>query len=375
MSMIPRIFKIKPQYVKDHFVKQGLNLKEKKIVLLGAGKTGTKTLNILRSNAIEPVCFIDETRVGTKSKLKIYNIDEGIRLAGADCVVIVCIFSPNHSFVKTRKRINKKYNYITVVPFFTVQLIFNSERRFNHYFFSSPFNEIKKIKDYKKIYKKLSDSISREVLVQNLKLRILHKSFDFKKNHSNISFLQEKLLTPRLIYIDGGAFNGDTILRFIPFFNNKLKNIYAVEPDKQNYMNLKQFVRLFPEEIRRKIILLKKVLSDRSSKVSFMNNGNMSSRITSSSKQMVSSTTIDELIGNNCCPTFIKLDIEGSECKALLGSKVTLKRTNTMWGISVYHKHSDLIKIFNMLEKTSSNYQYSLRCHGGDGTDLVLYAY
>lgn len=42
------------------------------------------------------------------------------------------------------------------------------------------------------------------------------------------------------VYIDCGAYNGDTVLEYAAFTNREYKKIYAFEPDPENLKKLKK---------------------------------------------------------------------------------------------------------------------------------------
>jgi len=68
---------------------------------------------------------------------------------------------------------------------------------------------------------------------------------------------------------------------------------------------------------------------------------------------------------------FIKMDIEGSEEKALLGAKETLKKFKPKLAISVYHKFNDFYQLPLLIKKI--NPDYKIRVKNKKGT-LMTYA-
>lgn len=57
--------------------------------------------------------------------------------------------------------------------------------------------------------------------------------------------------------------------------------------------------------------------------------------------------SVDENISEKI--TFLKMDIEGAEQKAIMGSKNYIKNEKPKLAISIYHKNEDLRKIFLLL--------------------------
>lgn len=74
-------------------------------------------------------------------------------------------------------------------------------------------------------------------------------------------------------------------------------------------------------------------------------------------------TTIDEWASKNKITKidFIKMDIEGGEYKALLGSKEVIKNFRPQLAISVYHNmYADLLKVPFLLKELCKNYKFYL---------------
>jgi hypothetical protein len=75
-------------------------------------------------------------------------------------------------------------------------------------------------------------------------------------------------------------------------------------------------------------------------------------------------------------PTFIKMDIEGSEIEGLLGARGLIAAEAPSLAICVYHRPDHLWRIPLLLGgwPEMAGYRYFLRAHGFDGFDTVLYA-
>ncbi len=84
--------------------------------------------------------------------------------------------------------------------------------------------------------------------------------------------------------------------------------------------------------------------------------------------------TIDNLVEDENV-NFIKMDIEGSELKALQGAAKTIKKNKPTLTICVYHKPEDLITIPQYIRSLNNSYKFYLRMHGAVvPQELVLYA-
>lgn len=72
--------------------------------------------------------------------------------------------------------------------------------------------------------------------------------------------------------------------------------------------------------------------------------------------------------------TFIKMDIEGAEMKALKGAEKTIRDLKPKLAISVYHKLEDMVNIMAYLSKLNPEYKFQLRHYSGCQWETVLYA-
>lgn len=87
----------------------------------------------------------------------------------------------------------------------------------------------------------------------------------------------------------------------------------------------------------------------------------------------------------NCCTldkkladrdiTFIKMDIEGAEKKALLGAADIIKRSKPILAICIYHKREDFFEIPLLIdEMVTGEYTFYVRQYRYGQSETVLYA-
>lgn len=192
-----------------------------------------------------------------------------------------------------------------------------------------------------------------------------------------ISFQNEETL------VDAGAYDGDTIeaLAFhIAQLGGSISKIYAIEPDAKNYQKLTRFVErnTFPFVIE----CIRKGLSNTHSYVSFSDQNNMKSAIvegdtgmrSSDSQVLVEIDKLDSILHDQKGVSFIKMDIEGVELKALEGAKNTICKNRPKLAICVYHKREDLYSIPLYLKSLVPEYKFYLRNYHYMGVGTVLYA-
>ena len=105
-------------------------------------------------------------------------------------------------------------------------------------------------------------------------------------------------------------------------------------------------------------------------------NSTASSISDSATENKIEVYTIDEIVKDSKV-TFIKMDVEGSEVKALKGSEHTIKNNFPKLAICTYHKKDDIINVYNYIkqfETSKKKYKIFLRQHAYAGVETVLYA-
>ena len=86
----------------------------------------------------------------------------------------------------------------------------------------------------------------------------------------------------------------------------------------------------------------------------------------------VNTSNLDDMIDEKV--SFIKLDIEGAEYKALLGARRIIKTYKPKLAICVYHRHDDLCRLPMLIHEMVPDYKFYLRHHHPNEWDTVLYA-
>ena len=73
-------------------------------------------------------------------------------------------------------------------------------------------------------------------------------------------------------------------------------------------------------------------------------------------------------------PTFIKMDVEGSEIDALIGAQNIIRKELPILAICAYHRQDHMWRIPSLIHSFSDQYCFFLRPHLSEGWDLVCYA-
>ncbi len=335
------------------------SLQGRNVVLYGAGGIGYITSNILKDNACNVCYFIDDdkTKQGTFiNEIKVVTLEEISQNAGF--TILICLPNPMNVY---NRILGLGYKNVVYYP------VMMGERGF--YDMSLLQKNYDKIET---VYNLLADDFSKVVLTNILKHRI---TMDFTYLNNVISqkqYFPSDIFTldDNECFVDGGAYNGETIIDFIDETNNSYKYIYGFEPDIQNYNKIKENLNYIDCN---RIGLFNYGLYSISGEVGFNSHGNSASFISETGKDKVSLVKLDEVIGEYK-PTYIKLDIEGAEEEALYGMKDTITKYHPKLAISIYHKAADLWELPLLILNLSASYKIYIRHYSNGLHETVCYA-
>lgn len=139
-----------------------------------------------------------------------------------------------------------------------------------------------------------------------------------------------------------------------------------------NFWDLNHRILALPPPVREKIEVHQVAAGARREKVRFSGSGTMISRVGEGDME-VDCVPLDELLAEES-PTWIKMDIEGSEMDALAGARKIIGRDSPVLAICVYHKQDDVRRVPLLMSQMFDEYRFFLRPHEVEGWDLVCYA-
>lgn len=155
------------------------------------------------------------------------------------------------------------------------------------------------------------------------------------------------------IYMDLGAFNGDTVSEFLGNVSS-YKKIYAAEPDIKNFTKLRNNTGHLEN-----IECLNVCISDRCGEVTFSKHGGRNSNAEKNGNT-VKCVTVDSILGNDDV-TYIKFDVEGLEKEAIDGAAETIKRCRPKMLVSCYHRSEDIFAIPLQIMSIRDDYKVYIR--------------
>lgn len=182
----------------------------------------------------------------------------------------------------------------------------------------------------------------------------------------------KKSLTEEEVFVDAGAFDGQTSSMFARWAG-KYKKIFVLEPDPKNREKCRKTLETMSAEYE----LLPFGAWNKSEQLSFASGLNGLSHISGneekiSEKQIkIQADKLDNLIHERV--SFIKMDIEGAELNAIKGAEKIIKTYKPKLAICVYHKKEDIWEIPRLILSCVPEYKLYLRHYSPTENETVLY--
>lgn len=171
------------------------------------------------------------------------------------------------------------------------------------------------------------------------------------------------------IYVDCGAYIGDTVQEFIQCVNNHYDKIYAFEPDMGNYTKLVENVKT---DSYQNIETYSIATGEKEGEIFFNECNTGGSYVSENGNRKVRVVKLDDFIHTKI--TWLKMDIEGAEMDTLRGAEKLILENKPKLAICIYHKCEDLFTIPQYLHSLVPEYKFKIRQHKYDLYDTVLYA-
>lgn len=221
---------------------------------------------------------------------------------------------------------------------------------------------------YDALYDQMADGTSKTVLASLLDFRLNYNLDAIKGFGMNI---QGQYFEPFLhleehgeTFCDVGGFDGETSLEFIKRCPNYEK-IYYFEPEPDQMAVSKNNLRGYE-----RIDYCHCAAYDRQCTLRFSLCG-ASSMVSNEGSIEIQADSIDNIV--NTPVTFIKMDVEGSEAKAIAGAKATIKKWHPKLAICVYHKGLDFIEIPRQVLSIRNDYDIYMRHYTAGISESVMF--
>lgn len=113
---------------------------------------------------------------------------------------------------------------------------------------------------------------------------------------------------------------------------------------------------------------------DKKEQLPFLNKDSIAaSKFDPKGEVVVQGMDLDSVLGDKKV-TFLKMDVEGSELRALLGAKGIIQQQKPKLAICIYHKSWDFVDLGRQILDIVPDYRFYIRHYASDTCETVLYA-
>jgi FkbM family methyltransferase len=345
-----------------------------RIVLFGSGNLGQKALRCLRSAGIEPLAFADngERKWGTTVEgVPVVSPEDAVGRFGSSALFVVTIWSEGHRYTETKKQL-MSLGCTHVTPVAPLRWKF-PEQLLPDYCNDLPHKVVNEAVAVSAAARLWVDRESCREYLSQVRWRLLGDYDGLGPASSEEQYFPHDLFSfrPDEVFVDCGAFDGDTARKFVAR-NPNFHRIIALEPDPENFHRLSRWSE-WVDPTHRAVVVHNLAVGARRECLAWNPTGTESSCAASTGIIQVDCAPLDE-IASGYGPTMIKMDIEGAELDALAGACKVILENHPVLAICVYHSQNDLWRVPLHIASVWQEYKLFLRPHGDEGRELVCYA-
>jgi FkbM family methyltransferase len=343
-----------------------------RLAIFGAGPEGQRLSAICQTRKIKVAAIVDDDPRKVGLAINDIPVESTSRLEDLDRGTPIVIAS--HRALEPVRKV-RALGFPAVLPFAALQVLAPDMFK-PHMFYDGWLDDLFENQGhYRWLESELADQPSRQVLEAVMQFRLTADP------NALMSVLEEGpyyrgLYHPRglfelggdEIYVDAGAYDGDSVRRFIHRVNGCYQRILAFEPDPNTFIRLKEN---FASETR--IQAFNAGLHRQKGVLRFRNDASRGAIFTEDGNTTIEVVRLDDMLAGSRT-SYIKINIEGAELDALEGARATIQRWLPKLAISVYHRADDLWRIPRLIHEFSPMYNLYLRQHEGGVVETVLYA-
>jgi FkbM family methyltransferase len=326
----------------------------KPLVLFGADGLGRRTLAGLRAHGIEPLAFCDNNAAlwgKTVEGVPVLSLAQAAAQYGSAAAFVITIWGGRPTDKMTdREALLRAAGCSTVLHWGT--LYWRYPELFPHYSANAAHRILERKDAVRTCADLWADDESRREYLAQVRWRL---DFDFAGLPDPVPgpmYFRDELFAPRddEVFVDCGAYDGDTVCSFMEHIGWRFKKIYAFEPDPVNFQKL---------ALADNIVAKQAAVGRTNGVVAFSAEASESSAAGKGESQVERVTLDSYLAGEH--PTLIKMDIEGFEPEALAGAKEIIARHSPVLAICVYHAQEHLWEIPLQIHSYNPGYRFYLR--------------
>jgi len=221
---------------------------------------------------------------------------------------------------------------------------------------------------WKRLFDSLEDAQSRQVLDDLLRFRV---TGDYSGMTSYSVRLKDQYFEDFVglgageVFVDAGGFDGDTTEEFCRRCPD-YRQVFLFEPSAHNMERARARLGGL-----RAVSFIESALSDTVGSLSFNPDAGSASAVSGAGSCHIQATTLDIQVREEV--SFIKMDLEGWELKALEGARRHLLEDRPKLAIAVYHHPSDFWRVFEFVTALRPDDRVYLRHYTEGWSETVMY--
>jgi FkbM family methyltransferase len=213
----------------------------------------------------------------------------------------------------------------------------------------------------------VTDDVSKKTLADLIHYRLSADPSYMTAYSTRFSdqYFEDFLNLKQEVFVDAGGFTGDTTEEFCKRYPD-YKKVFLFEPSAKNMHDAKSRLKQ-----HRDIHFIELGISDTAGTLWFNPDAGSASSVCLDGTSSIEVCTLDDAIKEKV--SFIKMDLEGWEIKALQGAKRHIINDHPKLAISVYHKASDFWQIPEYILGLRQDYQLYLRHYTEGWSETVMF--
>lgn len=331
------------------------------VMLFGAGLCGAQYLHVLRTNGIEVSCFLDDDKEKQAQGVCGLPVMSTSHLSTRGGQIVISSYGPD----KLERRL------LSIDPDSAARIV-----KPDFYLWEDGL-------DYAAYYEEheeeiaaadalLADEKSHKVFQNLLHYKISRDRalIEAVRDDARLQYFDPEVITfaKNEVFLDLGAYIGDTVEAFAKHVNGEYQKIVALEPDKANYEQLCKAAEKLHD-----VACYPYGIGATDGITRFASDGTWTSVVSDSGDTEITVKSVDSLFAHGRL-TFLKADIEGLEKPMLQGAETTIREQMPQMAIAVYHCKEDIFQILHTIDSYHAGYRFYLRHYTEMPIDTVLYA-
>ena len=336
------------------------------ITIYGAGTIGRQALDAARMMGLPVKAFLDGNAKLHGSQIDGVDVRPVASLAKGSDVVVPALGRHLESIAATLKKAG-------VHTIMTLSELYYASRRPGEPETDYLDDLYANRNRYQSLFMAAADTQSRNVLsavmVHRLTLETAPLTAVVERGHPqwfDPAFLPR---TDRDVFVDGGAYDGDTAIGYVEARGPGYQHVHAFELDPDVAARAMKRTVSLPN-----VTIHNCGLSDREDMVTFRKTGGTDGAVGLGDvgEQRVALRTIDGTITERI--TFLKLDVEGEEARTIDGGRRHIVEDRPTLAIALYHKAHDLWDIPRRILDLCQGYRLYFRHYTDIAYETVVYA-